>query len=353
MNSQTTEPSIAESRERLLYFDIFRGMAILAVIGIHVLGSILPHLWNVTFRWKLIATINTLLQFAVPAFLMLSALLLTRSLLRQYSLPRYATSRLLQTVPPFLIWSGIYLLLPENRQDFTSMELVGRVLIGKASFHLYFLFVLLQLYVLIPLLLPVWRKRPSFLLFLLSTIMLTMAVYWSNRLFFRFQLLASIVLWYLPSVALGMWLGSQAERIPQILKRGAVGAGIVAVFSGAYFVSLSLASLRHIRPDTFHYQVSGWLYFASMGFLLLFVAEYGSARKVRTDWLVALGRNSMPIYIAHPLVLYYMKQLYHAETLKGIVLTILLYTLTTIGVPLFLAWLASKLRLSALLFGRA
>lgn len=354
MDGATSTTGSTAKSGRLLYIDLFRGMAILAVIGIHVLGSLLPGLLNTTFRWSLIATCDVLLQFAVPAFLMLTALLLTRSLLHKYEIRRYFKTRLSQTVPPFLLWSGIYLLFPENRQHYSALELVGRVLIGKASFHLYFLFVLLQLYVLVPFCLHLWRKPPPFGRFLLSTLLLTMGVYWSNRLAFRFQLVASVVFWYTPSIALGMWLGSQGERIPEILRRGAPIALLISLVSGGFFVLLSLKLMRHQHPDPFHYQLSGWLYFACAGFLVLWLAEQWEQRvKYGTRWLLYLGKNSMPIYIAHPLVLFFVKQGYRSSTLTGLVLATLLYGTTAIGLPLLLAWVASKLRLSALLFGRA
>lgn len=341
-----------KTQDRLLFIDLFRGLAILAVIGIHVLGAMLPRMWNQTFRWKLIALTDIALQFAVPSFLMLSALLLTRSLLKKFDLKQYAKTRLTQTLPPYLIWSSIYLLLPENRQDFTPIELVGRVLIGKASFHLYFLFVLLQLYILVPLVLRVWRRRLPFWQVLLAIVGLTLAVYWTNKLLIGFKMVASVVLWYLPSIVLGMWLGSRSDRLSEILRRGIPLATLLAVVGAVPFFSLSLKQLLRQPISSYHFQVGNWLYATAMGFVVLWLAEVWSRKKFGVQALLELGKNSLPIYIIHPLLLYYLKQWYAPATLRDILFAILLYSVVCICVPLLLARLATKLRLSALLFGR-
>jgi fucose 4-O-acetylase-like acetyltransferase len=89
-----------------------------------------------------------------------------------------------------------------------------------------------------------------------------------------------------------------------------------------------------------------------MGFVVLWLAEVWSKRQFGVKVGLTLGKNSLPIYIVHPLLLYYLKQWYVPATLREILFAILLYGVVCIVVPLFLARLAAKMRLSALLFGR-
>jgi peptidoglycan/LPS O-acetylase OafA/YrhL len=163
-----------------------------------------------------------------------------------------------------------------------------------------------------------------------------------------------MVFWYLPSIGLGMWLGSQAERIPEILRRGAPLAGVLAAVGAAVFLPNSLRDMRRIPLNTFHYQLGAWLYAAAMGFLLLWLTERLARKSGRgIDAIRFLGLNSMPIYLIHPIALYYLKQMYRGHNLTGLAISITLYTAGAIALPLLLSHIAGRLRLSGMLFGRA
>ncbi len=96
--------------ERFAWVEVFRGLAILEVVLHHGSGRFLRVLDPEGFAWLVVAVLNRLFHFAVPAFLMMSALVLTHSLLRRADYGRYAKNRMLRTVPHYLIWTGVYLL---------------------------------------------------------------------------------------------------------------------------------------------------------------------------------------------------------------------------------------------------
>lgn len=335
---------------RLRYIDLYRGFAILAVVGIHVMGALPAKLTVGSLKWRAIAGTGILLQFAVPAFLLLTALLLTRSGLKSFDRAKYIRARIVQTLPPYLIWNLFYtLLIPTKRHDLLFM--VGRVLIGKGYFHLYFLFLLVQLYVLIPLCLPIWRKRPPFWQAALGTVALTLAFYVLNRFALKIPLIGSVIFWYAPSVGLGMWLGSQAGRIREVLDRGYPSAIALAVLGGVAFLSLALRDMRHLSVNTFYYQVAAWVYANSMAFVLLWACERLSERG-GFEKIVTLGTNSMQIYLLHPLILLWLKGAYQGTTLFTLLVAFLSYSACAILLPLGFAWLAARLRLAPLLYGR-
>jgi hypothetical protein len=118
----------------------------------------------------------------------------------------------------------------------------------------------MQLYVLLPLLLPVARLRPPFWAVLLAIVALTLAVYWGNRLVYRVPYTGSYVLWYTPVVLLGMWLAAQTARLDAVLRRGwllalgCAGAGLWL------YLPLALDALRGQAVNTFQYQVGNWLF---------------------------------------------------------------------------------------------
>jgi peptidoglycan/LPS O-acetylase OafA/YrhL len=162
----------------------------------------------------------------------------------------------------------------------------------------------MQLYVLLPLLLPVARLRPPFWAVLLAIVALTLAVYWGNRLVYRVPYTGSYVLWYTPVVLLGMWLATQTARLDAVLRRGwllalgCAGAGLWL------YLPLALDALRGQAVNTFQYQVGNWLFTTGVSFLLLAVAYWLSGREWRiVSGVSVLGRYSLQIYLLHPLIL--------------------------------------------------
>ena len=89
--------------------------------GICIIGVMLHHLLSFSARefavkgapewWAFLVT-NRLLHFAVPVFLMVSAVLLTRSLTAEArpNWKRFYLRRAQQTLWPYLLWSLLYLL---------------------------------------------------------------------------------------------------------------------------------------------------------------------------------------------------------------------------------------------------
>ena len=148
-----------------------------------------------------------------------------------------------------------------------------------------------------------------------------------------------------------MWLGSQAERLREVLDKGYLSATALAVLGGLVFLLLSLREMRHLSVNTFYYQVGAWVYATSMAFLLLWGAERWS-QKGDFRLLVYLGTNSMQIYLVHPLILLWLKGAYQGTTLFTLLFAFVSYTLGAILLPLGFAWIATRLRLAPLLYGR-
>ena len=361
MGSQThtttavATPPTQAADERFRWVEVFRGLALLEVVFHHASGRFLGMLDRDGLAWLTLAVLNRTLHYAVPAFLMMTALVLTTALLRQFRIRRYTTNRALRALLPYLLWSGVYLayryLAFGASPDWSHWA--DYLFWGKAYFHLYFLAVAMQLYVLLPLLLPVARLRPPFWAVLIAIVALTMAVYWFNRLVYRVPYTGSYVLWYTPVVLLGVWLATQTARLDAVLRRGwllalgCAGAGLWL------YLPLALDALRGQTVNTFQYQVGNWLFTAGVSFLLLAVAYWLSTRAWRlTAGVEALGRYSLQIYLLHPLILAELARWGLASALQAR-FGLPLFYLTGLLIPFGLAWLIARApRVSLAIFGR-
>jgi peptidoglycan/LPS O-acetylase OafA/YrhL len=348
------------STARLAWVDAFRGIAILAVALIHTCGSLQKLRHAPDTAWFCFAELSRLLQFAVPAFLMLSACVLTRSLLREPSLKRYARHRVQSVLWPTIVWSLLCVPYAHSLKPGISWSNAARqVWTGEADFHLYFLRVLLQLCVILPLLMPLLRRRPPLWAVLLGATLLTLVFFLFNRFVLKYTNPASWIFWYVPPVALGLWLGTQSERWPEIARRGLVTSLAVSVIGGALYLPFALREMEGADVRALLYPISWWIYTTAMSFAL-FCGALWLCEKPFTALspLRLLGKYSLQVYLLHPVILLLLEKQIEPYFWSGyasapqLLLIFLWRFCLCLTVPLALTWLVENVRPSRLLFGR-
>ena len=325
---------------RLEALDICRGIAILAVLFIHVSGHFLPALHPPrshtppSAAWYALAVPNLDAQWAVPCFLMLSAFANALSFARTPDLTRYARRRVQTAVVPYVVWSGVYILVNRalGQERHLSLGRVAKMLLtGTTEFHLYFFVLVIELYVLLPLLLPFFRRRPPFWAVALGAVVLEAAVYALNRfvLLHKFQ---TTILWDTLPVALGFWLWSQAHRWPEIFKRGFLPTLGLTAAALVLYTEMGIKTLlppAHI--NTALYQAGQWGFTAGMSFLVLALsAALGKTRLA--DVLAFFGAESLGIYVMHPLAIIFLDRLGAKSLGAGVGMGV--YYAACLGLPL-------------------
>jgi surface polysaccharide O-acyltransferase-like enzyme len=347
---------------RLGELDVCRGLAILAVLFIHVSGHFLPALHPAkshappTWAWYALAAPNQALQWAVPCFLMLSALVNGLGLTRKPDLARYARRRVWTALLPYLLWSGVYVLvnvLVKHQAVPGPRHLLVLLQYGTAYFHLYFFVLVLELYVLLPLLVPLFRRRPPLWAVALGALALQAAVYALNRFVLPHRLQGTI-LWDVLPVALGLWLMGRAGDLPRTLARGGWAAGAVALGALCVYEPLALAvqlpHVAHAPVNTALFQAGEWLYTAGASLVALalaFAADRGALGAV----LGYLGAESLAIYVMHPLAILALDEmgLSRAGGTRhvGVGLGFAIYYAACLTLPLAAAWAWGRFRATA------
>ena len=223
-----------------------------------------------------------------------------------------------------------------------SLGRIGKMLLtGTAEFHLYFFVLVIELYLVLPLLLPIFRRSPPFWLVALGAALFQSAIYCLNRFVFglhhKFQ---STISWDILPVAFGLWLWSQAGRWPEIFKRGLVPALVLTAAAWAVYTSLGVKTLlpaAHI--NTAVYQFGQWTFTAGMSFLVLALSSALPERRL-TGLLSYFGAASLAIYVMHPLAILALDKL-GAKSL-GVGMGLILYYAACLGLPLGAAWIWSQ-----------
>lgn len=354
MEIKNAEANPAPTKQRIEALDLFRGVAAMAAVGIHTLQLILNHTRVHSPLWTVAGVLNRLLLFAVPSFLLLTTILLTRKLLKDYNLKEYYQKRIHTALAPYLLWSIVYTLLASRIDPkFSWHEATTRVLTGKSYYHLYFLGVILQLYIVLPLLVPLFRRRPPMTLLLPILILLEMGFYWLNRRYLNLPYLGSVIAWYIVTLGIGMWLGSRTQELSATVKRWMPVTGGLALFFGIAYLPYALDSIA-LRPDvdTLRYQIFEWGYTNSAGLFLLGVMLTVKWNEKLHSWLLSIGGISMQMYLLHRFPVWIMDRLHYGDAPLKLVLSMLITLALSIAFPIFVAKRTEKTRLSLLLFGR-
>lgn len=339
---------------RLEEFDILRVAATFAVIAIHITAG---YVLVTDFGF----TANQVVRFAVPFFIIMSGFLLYHgSRGRHLPVAAFYRKRLDRILWPYLIWTIIYCTLNQLlAHDYNLIHLLmtslKNLLLGSGYYHLYFLPVIFQLYLLYPLL-EKWLDQSTVSLLAASLIItLTAQILLYLDMIHVLNLPDTYNLIYVRAFTgwlfyfvFGMFLARQKENLENAL------AGQVWVTGIIWLVSLMLLILdskltgtcaTSLKPGVLVYTISSFIFFYCLA----------AKSRLRGQSAVAwISRQSFLIYLSHPFILTMMflaaSKLGHPGMWNGNTGLLTLYILTT-AFTLLLTWLISLTPLASRLGG--
>lgn len=355
LNSSSDSPAVSPDK-RLSWVDVARGLLTICVIGIHAAKTAEKDVALHSASWFLVAGTGRVLQFTVPTFLFISIFLGTRSLLGGSTLKHYFTGRLRSTLWPFLVWSFVIAAYVQWQRPYLHFpQAVFWVWSGQKDYHLYFLRVLLQISLALPILVPLVRRPRGLGLTIALTSLATLTIFLGNRYWWGIRDAASYGFWYFPSIGLGLWLGSHKDTSP--LSRYRSVALIVAFLALTNYLPLAIQREARVDVRSWLLPISWWVYSGAAGVALLgFCESWGRDGSRWLRMLREIGRRSLPVYLLHPLPLLALnlvmnKLHWPGLSLRGVpeMVLMLLFSLTT---SMAAACVLERLRLSKWLFGR-
>lgn len=353
-----TRPDVQpDAGRRVAGLDLFKGAAILAVVLIHVSGNALGRLEPGSGRHLALALANRSLQFAVPAFLFLIALVQTRSVIaRPQRLRDYYRVRFGGTLLSYLVWSVLYGLFavainPSALAGETFLERYRDwVLGGGAYYHLYFLAVALQLYAVLPALTALARRRPPVLASVLVLVALQIGWYWLNRLQLRTEAPGSLLPSYLLPVGLGLIVGARLPEWTAFWNRWRLPILAATAAALAAYLPLAYDALLGTPVNTFAYSLAMWAFWAGAS-LLLFGACLSLGERRPNGILRLLGLRSLQVYLIHPAAIVLLNRVEGFPASATPAGFAALFALA-VAAPVVVATIVGNGILSRLLFGR-
>lgn len=301
---------------RVVFADLLRVFATLAVIVLHVNGSHMADVAVTSTSWAVFNLYSGLVRWCVPVFVMLSGMFLLDPKAGR-SLPKLFFHNCLRIFLALLFWGAVYAMVDyAAAQGLSSVTLRGfwnavlGVLQGSSHYHLWFLYVILGLYFVTPILRAFCRgaSKADFHYFFAFTFLWVSLLPFAFRIWpnatavlrtWYYQFNVHLVLGYVGYYVAGYYLREYTisrltEAIVYVL--GVLGA-VVTVW-GTRVLSLRAGALvgdlyDHLSPN---------IVFFSVAVVVLFRYVLGvSDERSRRQRLAGVARLSFGIYLVHDL----------------------------------------------------
>ncbi|MEZ9510824.1 acyltransferase [Vibrio breoganii] len=327
-------------RQRVLFFDLARCVAAIAVIAIHVLAPYRHQYGVIPFdEWFTAISINSISRWAVPVFILISGALMLSDR-RPFDFQYYVKRRLGKVLVPFIIWSIFYAYLSGWSASGFDANNAQKVLFEGLDhatyYHLGFFYYFIPLYFVIPFLQIFVRRYDDKALYALTGLWL-----FTTALFlFRIDGVWSSQMWlYSGLLPLGYIL---YQKIP--LTKTNVS---IFVLLGVAAFAATIYEVVHLSMEADKYAFGRWLSYKTLNTVLaasmvFMVCRYfGEGLSAGANKVVGfISTHSLGIYILHPIFLWPMKEFGWYQGHPGWVIP--LWIVMSGGASLFASWLVSR-----------
>ncbi|MCB1103218.1 MAG: acyltransferase [Opitutaceae bacterium] len=320
----------AASASRNAYIDTLRGVSILGVVCVHFAGSFVTtdiHAWSPSFFLGLV--LNQGANFAVPLFVFLSGLLagLSRS---SPGLWTYYSGRFWRIAFPYLIASAAAFFLLNHYTRWQALPglqekivwLVQHVGFFGVEPTLYFIPLILQLYLLQPLLkqLPGWCARllpgitPTASAAAITALLLALHIWIGLK---SYEGALNYYIWARPNAAfwafyffLGLHFSTLTSRLSRRVMLNIAGIAGLTAIAAMLWNFLQLTNPAVVGPN-FEFNRLDFAYTRPELMIYDFAMIIALGAGVALGWsprptpFAYLGRYTLEIYLWHILVLYY------------------------------------------------
>ena len=146
------------NKRRLYELDLMRAWLCNSVMIVHVFGIIIPYYGMEQLGLSTTyAVISALFRLNVPGFIFLGGFFVLYSR-KELDIKRFFSTRFKSTLPLYIVFTAIY--FAQQGWGLSIRPFLSQLFRGTAKYHLYFIPMILQLYLMTPLLVKLVKAKP-------------------------------------------------------------------------------------------------------------------------------------------------------------------------------------------------
>lgn len=352
------EKKLQMSEKRIVYISNLRIFACLGVILCHVAAmDWFDNIWDRS--WIIMTIYNVCSRFCVPVFVMISGALFLNPE-KEIRLKKLYLSNILKLCIFLMFWGifyQIYYLVVFADMPIPAAVIQGgyNVLTGDTQTHLWYIYMLIGLYLIVPVLKPCIdhlkkRQIEYFLILWMILNVLTVTISVINIPLLQIismyigRFSVNIVEGYVGYFVLGHYLN--AYEIPEKIRKICYAAGVAAVMACSVLTVLysrSINSPSELFMDYRNIFVALW----SISIFLFFQKHFN---QLQTKWLDWIAKCTMGIYGVHVFFIFEMRRreidttiFNNIVSIPFLVIVIFLCSLLVVSlirlIPLFRKWI--------------
>lgn len=294
---------------KLQWADSLRALATIAVIILHVTAPLLTSMESLT-DWWIGNIIESSVRFSVPVFFMLTGALIFD---KEYSIGTFLKKRFFRVIIPFLFWSIPYILfslilkaLHEEELDFFKVFIfIIDQFKNGSSYHLWFVYTLLGIYLFIPII-SKWVRNSTnkeilyFLILWLITVLFTYPI----LSIFKTKIDFSYFTGFLGYTILGHYLRKinfDSSKKKDFIAIVLFFTGLIITIIGTYF----LFKFKGKMDELYYEYLTLNVLMCSIG-VYLYIKDKNIKNQSVLKFLNLMNKFSYGIYLVHVLILIFL-----------------------------------------------
>lgn len=338
MMSSSSKAEISRMKEDKLYeLDYMRFIACLAVIIVHITATGVTGYIHGSFPHIMVLILNRSLKFTTPIFIFLSGVTSFYSYRKkEFKLFQFIKKRLKKVLVAYFFWCIIYYsaYIKLGFYSFDIKFFLDNVVLGTMSYHLYFVIIIAQMYIVGPVFYKLLKSSDKKVAILIVSALVTMLC----AEFIRFKYADRIFLKYMFFYMLGIFVTLEYDRYMAWINKYKliITAGYVAASAVYTYVSFNDMSIY----------IYAWFVFSVFSVFFVYVVGLVMKKYMTKiySFIKLFGQSSYYIYLMHPLVLTMAIMYADSHGILSITSRLIIYSLTVIPITIIscLAFTAAK-----------
>lgn len=333
-------------------------LCLLVVFG-HIASDAIQSLNKASFQFATIYIAWRLVHSAVPAFIALSA----AKMCLKYKDTKFDSKiylefikgRILNIYIPYLIWIMIFYIYFCNLEyfSFNIIDYIGYVLIGNIAAPFYFIAVIMQFYILMPLWLYIIKRFNFIFIFCMSILIMITLIYDLPSILeisigidfvYNDRILTSYLLYWM----LGCYIGLCYDKFRLFVKENKSIIVTCFLVCAILDVTLSYIQYRQIKGITSLEVIHIFYCVFTILFLFMLFLNYDNKNNIVTSFLYNINKCSFYIYLSHCFVINIINRAFEENNITDIgtkfIIRFILTYLITITLSNLYMYLKSKLK---------